>query len=84
MGRDRLLGFLAVAGALMLFWIAGAAFKWYVWDIVIQQAGEADRSMLFWGIPIAFVGIGAAGMAGTLVFLARRLLRTPEDGLDGE
>lgn len=33
-----------------------------VFDIVIGQAGDPDRSMLFWGIPILLSGL-AAGIA---------------------
>lgn len=46
-------------GAMMALIVGGAALKWYVWDVAIQQADEPDRSMLFWGIPIAFVGVAA-------------------------
>lgn len=46
-------------GATMALIVGGAALKWYVWDVAIQQADEPDRSMLFWGIPIAFVGVAA-------------------------
>ena len=63
----------AVAGVTALF-IGGAALKWYIWDIVIQQAGESDRSMLFWGIPIVFIGMGAIATGTALLWLARRKL----------
>jgi hypothetical protein len=46
-----------------------------VWDIVIGQAGEPDRSMLFWGIPIVFVGAGGLAAGLVLVRLALRTLR---------
>lgn len=43
------------------------SIKWYVFDIVIGQANDADRSMVFWGLPIAFIGlcaaVGAFGLA---------------------
>jgi Ni/Fe-hydrogenase subunit HybB-like protein len=47
--------------------VAVVSIKWYVFDIVIGQAGDADRSMIFWGLPIAFIGlfagVGAIGLA---------------------
>ena len=52
----------AAVGAVLLM-VGVAALKWYVWDVVIGQAGESDRSMLFWGLPIVFIGI-FAGVAG--------------------
>ena len=61
----------AVTGVTALF-IGGAALKWYIWDIAIQQAAEPDRSMLFWGIPIAFIGLAATATGTTLLWLARR------------
>ena len=39
--------------------IGVAALKWYFVDVAIGQAGEPDRSMLFWGLPIVFIGAGA-------------------------
>ena len=65
------LGIAIVAGAFALV-IGGAALKWYVWDIVIQQAGESDRSMLFWGIPIAMIGVGATAAGVALLRYSRR------------
>jgi hypothetical protein len=70
--RSRLVGILATIGAAILLFIGGAALKWYVWDIAIRQAGEPDRSMLFWGLPIAFIGVTALGLGAVLVDQARR------------
>jgi hypothetical protein len=47
------------------------SIKWYVFDIVIGQAGDADRSMIFWGLPIAFIGLFAAVGAISLAVVAR-------------
>jgi hypothetical protein len=69
---------LAVAsscGAVALLVIGIASAKWYVWDIAIGRAGESDRSMLFWGLPILFIGIVAVTAAGGLAFAAVRLSR---------
>ena len=74
MDRSRLLGILAAIGAVILLFIGGAALKWYVWDIAIRQAGEPDRSMLFWGLPIAFVGVTSLGLGAVMADQARRRL----------
>ena len=62
---------LAVLAAIAVF-IGLTALKWYLWDIVIQQAGEADRSMLFWGIPIVFIGIASLAVGIRLAAFARK------------
>jgi Ni/Fe-hydrogenase subunit HybB-like protein len=64
---------LSSVGAVVLVAVGVASVKWYVWDIVIGQAGESDRSMLFWGLPILFIGIFAVTAAGGLAFAAVRL-----------
>lgn len=64
---------LSAVGALVLFVVGVASVKWYSWDIAIEQAGEPDRSMLFWGLPILFLGIVAIAVAGALVAAAVRL-----------
>ena len=58
----------AVGGAVLLI-VGAVALKWYLWDVVIGQAGEPDRSMLFWGLPILFIGIfaGAGGLGLVII-----------------
>ena len=62
-----LIGLTASAGAALLAVVGVVSIKWYVFDIVIGQAGDADQSMMFWGLPIAFMGlfavVGAFGLA---------------------
>ena len=50
--------------------VSVASIKWYVFDVVVGQAGDADRSMMFWGLPIAFIGLFAAIGAFGLAVLA--------------
>ena len=74
MNRERLAisGAAAIAG--VAFFVGLAALKWYLWDIVFQEAGESDRSMLLWGIPIVFVGIASLAVGSSLAaFIARRI-----------
>jgi hypothetical protein len=51
-----------------------AGIKWYVWDVVISEAGAPDRSMVFWGIPILFLSLAAIGAAIGLSVFAKQLL----------
>ena len=67
-------GFAAFIGASVFLLVAAASLKWYLWDIVVGESGEADRSMLFWGLPIVFAGLGAMAAGIGLAVVARRSL----------
>ena len=58
--------------------VAVASLKWYFVDVAIGQAGEPDRSMLFWGLPIVFIGIAAGTVAAILGILAYKALTRTE------
>ena len=62
------------AGALLV--VGVVAMKWYWWDVAIGHAGEPDRSMLFWGLPILFVGILATAVGVGLTVVAIRSFRS--------
>jgi hypothetical protein len=69
----RFLAWLSVAAAVACLLIGGAALKWYLWDILIVESGSPDRSMLFWGLPVVFIGLAAVGGGVGLGVLARSL-----------
>jgi hypothetical protein len=71
----RLGAFAGVVGATLALIVGVAALKWYIWDVAIQQADEPDRSMLFWGIPIAFIGVAALAVAIALGAVTYRHFR---------
>ena len=73
--RVVLSGLSAVGGAILLI-VGAAAAKWYFWDTLIREAGQADRSMLFWGIPILFIGMVVAAIGVGLVVVAIRGFRS--------
>lgn len=75
MTQDRLRTYGAAAMAAVALFIGLAALKWYFWDIVVQEAGESDRSMLFWGIPIVFIGVAALAIGTSLAGFTTRRLR---------
>lgn len=76
MRRDRFKAYAASAMAAGAVFIGLAALKWYIWDIVIQEAGESDRSMLFWGIPVVFIGVAALAIGIALAGFASRQIRS--------
>lgn len=67
----RILGIGAAVSAVVTFLIASVTAKWYVWDIAVGQAGDPDRSMLFWGLPILFIGVATAVVSVALALVAR-------------
>lgn len=75
----RALALLAGAG-LVLAGLAGV--KWYVWDVAIGGIGEPDRSMLFWGLPILWMALGALAGGAWLAWLGRPRREGPVPGPD--
>lgn len=69
----KILGVIAAAGSVAALVVGLALVRWYVWDVLIGQSGEADRSMLFWGLPIVFLGVAAIGVSVGLILVAKRL-----------
>lgn len=72
--RRRVLGIVAAATAGLFLIVGAAAAKWYLWDVVVGQRGEPDRSMLFWGLPVLFLGVSALLAAAGLAWFARQRL----------
>lgn len=73
---DRTDARLSAAGAVVLGIVAVAALWWYVVDVVIGGSGEADRSMVFWGLPVLFLGVACGIVAAALAYRARSLMRS--------
>ncbi|MEA3510184.1 MAG: hypothetical protein U9R51_01995 [Actinomycetota bacterium] len=70
------LSLLSSIGGAVLLAVGAVAVKWYFWDVVIRQAGEPDRSMIFWGLPILLIGVFAIGAGLGLIFVAIRGFRS--------
>lgn len=68
-----------MAGTVVAGLVAAATLKWYVWDVLIGQADDADRSMAFWGLPIAFLGVASLAVAVALAWTARSSFRRRGD-----
>jgi len=54
-------GFCAVLGGVFVFM--------YVWEAIISRIGDPDQSLLFWYLPILFLGLGAGGGGLFLLFI---------------
>ena len=53
----------------------GVAFvSMYVWEAVISRLGDPDQSLLFWYLPILFLGLIASGVG--LLLLLRGICQT--------
>lgn len=51
----------AVAG----LWFVGA----YVFGAIVDRLGEPDQSLLFWYLPLLFIGIALSGLGGGAIAL---------------
>ena len=63
-----------VVGAILVLaglFLVGA----YVFSAVIDRLGEPDQSLLFWALPVLFMGIMAAGAGALFVILGYLGLR---------
>lgn len=67
----RIFGIAAALSAAVTLLIALVTAKWYFWDIAVGEAGDPDRSMLFWGLPVLFVGVAASAGSVGLALVAR-------------
>lgn len=65
----RLQTYLYVSFGLLIS-IVGAIFVFmYFWEAVISRIGDSDQSLIFWYLPILF--LGAVGMIGGLILLTQ-------------
>jgi hypothetical protein len=54
-------GLLASLGAVFIFM--------YVWEAIILRLGDPDQSLIFWYLPVLFLGL-IAGAGGLKLFLS--------------
>jgi hypothetical protein len=47
----------------------------YVWEAVISRIGEPDQSLLFWYLPIMFLGIALSGGSISLLVLGFKAMK---------
>lgn len=50
----------------------------YVWSALIERIGEPDQSLIFWYLPILFIGIIALGLGLAAIALGVSRLRHPK------
>ena len=71
----RILGAIVLGGGVIAVAVGIVLMGAYVVG-VIQVLDEPDRSWLFWGLAILFLGIALAGIGGRLAILGRNLIRS--------
>lgn len=64
-----------IIAGIMLFLLGAGFIGLYVLEAVIMRLGEADQSLLFWYLPILFIGIAALGYGVKLGLHGRRRFR---------
>lgn len=56
---NKLITWLGLLGGLLLSFTGAGFIMLYVTEGIIARIGEADQSLLFWYLPILFIGIVA-------------------------
>lgn len=61
--------------AVVLVAIGISFIAMYLWEGVIARIGEPDQSLLFWYLPVLFIGIFSLVSGVTLFLRAKRKLK---------
>jgi hypothetical protein len=48
----------------------------YIWEAFISRIGDSDQSLLFWYLPILFLGLASVGGGSSLIILGIKRLET--------
>ena len=54
---SKLATYIGLLGGLLLSLLGGSFIVMYVTEGIVARIGEADQSLLFWYLPILFMGI---------------------------
>ena len=75
----KTIGWVAILTGGLLFLVGAWGILAYIWG-VIDILGEPDKSWIFWGLAILFIGILALGAGIGLIVTGRRVLaKSPPD-----
>ena len=55
--------------SLILVFIGAGFIGMYFWEGIILRIGDSDQSLIFWYLPILFIGILSLG-SGIILFIA--------------
>ena len=58
--------------------LGGVFIGMYIWEAIISRMGEPDQSLIFWYLPILFIGITLLGMAVYFILIGFRSLKGKE------
>lgn len=64
----RLLTFMLLAISMVLVFIGTGLIAMYLWEGIIVRIGDSDQSLIFWYLPILFIGFFSLG-SGIVLFI---------------
>lgn len=68
-----------IAGAVI--GVAGTAFVlMYFWHAIVARIGEPDQSLIFWYLPVLFIGLAGCGAGLALYRWGAKRLRQSRGG----
>jgi len=78
---NRIIPIIAVIAGILTF-ILGVCFSaMYIFEGIIKTRGDADQSLVFWYLPLLFMGLGGISSGALLSFWGRKKLRTRKEQL---
>lgn len=77
--RKKPVSYVAIVLGAIAF-VTGLVFTgMYVVEGVIATRGQADQSLLFWYLPILFLGLAGMGLGARLLYWGRKSLAPDEE-----
>ena len=77
---NRVWPWVVLISGFLLSFIGVALMAAYVMEAIVGPFGEADRSLLFWYLPVLFIGIIGLGLGLSLGAWGFARLRKPRPG----
>ena len=75
MARRKWLSFFLICSGIILALLGALLVGSYVWEAFISRIGDADQSLLFWYLPILFIGVLLAGGGVALIAIGAKCLK---------
>jgi cell division protein FtsX len=75
----RVISITAAAGGILLSLLGAILVLMYVIEALLKRLGDADQSLLFWYLPILFIGAGVLAIGVLLSIWGVRRLRPLKD-----
>ena len=68
---------MGIIAGILLFALGISFIGMYVLEAVIRRAGDPDQSLIFWYLPILFIGIAGAISGLFLTLLGIQTIKSP-------